>query len=261
MNTTQKTLAAIVLAGCASLAHADYSFSNVSVNWLDWSDGTEARTGTGPFGAKSDFGSLEAEGGMGGAWGELYGFVDIENPDQNTHENGGDNRRYATKVVARANVATVAKLPVQAYAHVYDFRDGDFFSQNRVLGLGTSLSAGDLWVKPFIGAHQQLDKGIGAHRNGMMAGWVLGFPFKLAGQSMMVTQWHEIEFARENRYLGMAKNGAVVTARKTANNGAVSLWWNATKSVTAGLTYRYADQKLGSASYQNALISSLKVNF
>lgn len=261
MKMTRKVLAAVVMAGCASLAHADYSFSNISANWLDWSDGTEARTGSGPFGQKQDFGYLEAEGGMGGNWGELYGFVDIENPTQSDNEVGGQNRRYASKIVARANVATVAGLPVQAYAHVYDFRDGGFFDQNRVVGLGTSLSKGNLWVKPFIGAHQELKKGIGADRNGMMAGWVLGYSFNIAGQNMMVTQWHEIEFDREDKFLTMAQNGNVVTGNKVAHNGAVSLWWNATKNVTGGLTYRYADQKLGSASWQNALITTVKYNF
>lgn len=261
MNRTHKTLAALIMAGCASLAHADYSFSNISANWLDWSKGTEDRTGKGPFGNKADFGYLEAEGGMGGNWGELYGFVDIENPDKSTHEAAGQNRRYASKIVARANVAKIGDLPVQIYGHVYDFRDADFFDQNRVLGVGTSLSAGQLWVKPFIGAHQELKSDIGAHRNGMMAGWVLGYPFQLAGQSMMVTQWHEIEFAREDRFLAMGKDGNVVNGRKTAHNGAVSLWWNATKSVTGGLTYRYADQKLGSATFQNGLISTVKYNF
>lgn len=77
----------------------------------------------------------------------------------------------------------------------------------------------------------------------------------------MVTQWHEIEFDRENRYLAMGKDGKVANGRKLANNGAVSLWWNATKSVTGGLTYRYADQKLGSATYQRALITTIKYNF
>jgi hypothetical protein len=31
--------------------------------------------------------------------------------------------------------------------------------------------------------------------------------------------------------------------------------------VTGGLTYRYADQKLGSATYQRALITTIKYNF
>lgn len=258
---TRTTLIALALASCAGFAHADYTFSNVSANWLDWSSNTQDRTNKGRFGGKADFAYLEAEGGMGGNWGELYGFADVENADQNTRENGGQNRRYATKVVARVNVAQIGNLPVQAYAHVYDFREGKFYDQNRVLGLGTSFSAGSLWVKPFLGAHQEFKQGVGAHRNGMMAGWVLGFPFKAAGQDLMVTQWHEIEFDRENRYLAMGKDGKVVNGRKLANNGAVSLWWNATKSVTGGLTYRYADQKLGSATYQRALITTIKYNF
>ncbi|MEQ6291206.1 outer membrane protein OmpK [Vogesella sp. GCM10023246] len=260
MNT-RTTLIALALASCAGFAHADYSFSNISANWLDWSDGTQERTQKGPFGGKNDFGYLEAEGGMGGNWGELYGFLDVENPDKSTHEDAGQNRRYASKLVARVNVGCIGNLPLQAYAHVYDFRDADFYDQNRVLGLGTALTSGNFWIKPFLGAHQEFKQGVGAHRNGMMGGWVLGYSFNLAGQSLMLTQWHEIEFAREDAYLAMAKDGEVVRARKLANNGAVSLWWNASKDITAGVSYRYADHKLGAASYQNALISTLKYNF
>ena len=82
--TTRTTLIALALASCAGFAHADYTFSNVSANWLDWSSNTQDRTNKGPFGGKADFAYLEAEGGMGGNWGDVYGFLDIENPDQNT---------------------------------------------------------------------------------------------------------------------------------------------------------------------------------
>jgi hypothetical protein len=46
-----------------------WSFANVSVNYLDWSNGTEARTASNA--AKSDFMFLEIEGGAGFSWGEF----------------------------------------------------------------------------------------------------------------------------------------------------------------------------------------------
>ena len=77
----------------------------------------------------------------------------------------------------------------------------------------------------------------------------------------MATNWHEWEFGRKDKYEVMARGGNVVTGRNSSQNGAISLWWNATKSFTAGVTYRYADHKLGSATYQDALIYTPRLNF
>ncbi|MXR35982.1 outer membrane protein OmpK [Craterilacuibacter sinensis] len=251
------------LAAPAALASNDWSFKNVSVNWLDWSNGTEARTEAG-FAGKKDFAFLELEGGFGGSWGEAYGFFDIENPGHNAKEvDSKDNRRYAAKVSTRFNLAEVAGMPVQLYGQIYDSREHNgFFDQNRVLGLGTSWSRGNFWIKPFIGAHQELKQDVGAHFNGWMAGYVAGYSFTAFGQSFMATQWHETEFARKDRYLSMFDAaGNEVKGGKTGNNGAVALWWNVNKALTTGVQYRYADQKLGVTGYQNAMIYSVKYNF
>lgn len=248
-------LRSLLALGCAltsSAALADnWSFANVSLNYLDWSQGTQDRSG------KKDFGYVEFEGGMGGNWGDVYGFLDIENPMNDARETDPrDNRRYAGKVVGRYNLTSVAGAPVQLYAHVYDAREHNgFFTQNRVLGLGTSLTFGSLTIKPFAGAHNQLDSfGVGSGRNGYMVGYTLLYPFQLFGQSMMASQWHETELAREDKFTGAYKS-------KTGNNGAVALWWTPTKLFTAGIQYRYADQKLGSSGYQNAIIYTTKYNF
>lgn len=252
------------LAAPAALASNDWSFKNVSVNWLDWSNGTEDRTNAGAFGGKKDFAYLELEGGFGGSWGEAYGFFDIENPGMgSTETDSRDQRRYAAKAVARFNLGEVSGMPVQLYTHLYDTRDHhNFFDQNRVLGLGTSWSNGNFWIKPFIGAHQELKSGVGAHFNGWMAGYVAGYSFTAFGQSFMATQWHETEFARKDRFLAMGNpDGGVTQGKKTGQNGAVALWWNVNKALTTGVQYRYADDKLGSAAQQNAMIYSVKYNF
>ncbi|AMC33798.1 outer membrane protein OmpK [Janthinobacterium sp. B9-8] len=258
-------VAASILATPAAFAANDWSFKNVSVNWLDWSNGTEDRTNAGAFAGKKDFAFLEVEGGFGGDWGEAYGFFDVENPTKAKSEpDSRENRRYVVKAVARFNIVQAGPVPVQAYVHVYDLRDTgtNFFSQNRVLGLGTSLSSGNFWIKPFVGAHQQLDQNIGAHANGVMAGYVAGYSFQMFGQSFMATQWHETEFNRDDKFLTMGSPaGGVTKGDSTGQNGAVSLWWNVSKEFTTGLQYRYADQKLGSASYQNAMIYTAKYNF
>ncbi|MFB0824558.1 outer membrane protein OmpK [Chromobacterium violaceum] len=255
MNT-RKSLLALSLLAASALAHAggEYSFANVSANWLDWSDRTTQQS------YKQDFGYLEAEGGLGAKWGELYGFFDIENPGKGNGNTEGRDRRFTTKVVGRYNLAEVGGVPVQLYGHIYDTRGNGyggyehFFTQNRVLGLGTDLSFGALSIKPFFGVHNELDSnGKGSGYNGYMTGYVLLYPFQAFGQNLMLTQWHETELNRQDKFTAAYKS-------RVGQNGAIALWWTPTKAVTTGIQYRYADQKLGSSAYQNAVIYSVKYN-
>lgn len=259
-------LAALALAAAfAPTAHADddWSFKDVSVNHLDWTGSTESRTSKGPFTQKKDFTYLELEGGMGGKWGDLYGFFDVENPDKDSH-NAGDSamdRRYAMKAVAHINMTELGGVPVQLYAHIYNFMDDGFRDQNNVLGLSTAYNNGGFWIKPFLGAHYETKTDLGTQYNGLMTGWVFGYSFKAWDQSFMVSSWHETELNRKDSYLVMARDGDIVTANKTAQNGALSLWWNATPHITTGVTYRYAKNKLGWAAYQDGFIYTARYNF
>lgn len=241
----------------------DWSFANTSFNHLQWSGATLEKSNKGPFAQKKSFSYIEFEGGMGGDWGDLYGFVDVENPHNNNH-NAVDsrmNRRFASKAVARFKLTQVQSLPLMLYAHVYDFRDDQFFDQNRVLGLGTNLSYGNFWIHPFIGMHQELKSNIGAGSNGGMAGYVMAYDFKIGGESFGLSQWHETEFARKSSYLQMADSGSVVEAPRTAQNGALMFSWKANKAFSASVSYRYALNKLGTAGYQSAYIYTAKYNF
>jgi len=85
----------------STFLHTNYSWFDVSVNYLDWSSGTENRTG----GSKADFTYLEFEGGMGWDWGELYFFTDWENPGKSFDKNDApDDGRWVIKPVLDINV-------------------------------------------------------------------------------------------------------------------------------------------------------------
>lgn len=250
--------AAAVTVGAASMASAqDWSFKNVSLNHLNWTGATENNTG------KTDFTFLELEGGMGGKWGEVYGFFDVENPTKSTNEaNANNNRHTAYKVVGRYNVASVGSMPVQLFGQIYSFDNhasgagaaSHFNVTDVVAGLGTAYRSGDFWINPFLGVHHSSNNYNGGDWNGGMAGWVLGYSFKLGGQSFSVTNWHEIEFARKQKFLGGEK-------KSMGNQGALSLWWNIHPMFTAGVQYRYAKAKLGSDTMQSGTILTGKFNF
>ncbi|ATJ83592.1 outer membrane protein OmpK [Halomonas beimenensis] len=256
---------ASLLAGLAPIAQADaltpnWSFANASVNYLDWSGGTEERTATNA--AKSDFVYLELEGGAGFDWGELYGFFDAENPNHGSFDErsgGKDNFRTAAKVTSHFYLGD---SPFSLYAHVYDFRDHGFDvrEQDQVLGLGYRHTfANGLWIKPFLGPARVQSSGY-TGMNGYIGGWVAGYDFHALGQRLSLTNWHEQTFARDDAYL--TQNFVGEKAGSTGTNGAVALWWHPVETITTGVQYRYADEKLGTpGAYQNALIYSLKLNF
>ncbi|WP_016856093.1 outer membrane protein OmpK [Halomonas smyrnensis] len=253
-------LPAVASDDAASALSPQWSFANVSVNYLDWSDGTEERTATNA--AKGDFFYLELEGGVGFDWGEFYGFYDFENPQNETsEEDGRDNRRSAAKVTSHLYLGDT---PFSLYFHVYDFRDYGYDSeeQDRVAGLGYRHTfAGGLWFKPFIGK-AWVESGSGAYsgENGYMAGWVLGYDFQAFGEAFSLTNWHEQTFERDDEYL--RENYVNGPAGELGTNGAVALWWHPIEEITTGVQYRYSNNKLGTADdYQNAMIYTLKVNF
>ncbi|MGB0895257.1 MAG: outer membrane protein OmpK [Parashewanella sp.] len=258
--------AAAMTAGSVQ-AEQYYGFMSASVNYLDWTEKAESRTNPaeeGRGGHKADFFYLELEGGAGYDWGDVYGFVDFENAQNiNTSERkfkGTVPRSF--RIAAKGSIAyNIGKTNWNAYGHIYSLTvaRGGFFDQNVVLGTSYDINTDSgFWMKPFIGLHYENHQFAGSGFNGYMAGWVLGYNFKAAGQDFMVSQWHETEFAREDQFRGT--NGKR-RLDKMGHNGAVSLWWNATKSFTAGIQYRYADQKLGTATYHDAVIFTAKYNF
>ncbi len=236
-----------------------WSFANVSVNYLDWSNGTEARTASNA--AKSDFTYVEIEGGVGFSWGEFYGFFDFENPtnDQFDQASGGkDNFRTAGKVTSHIYLGD---SPLSLYAHLYDFRDYgyEFREQDQILGLGyrTTFDNG-LWFKPFIGA-ARVQSSSYTGMNGFMAGWVAGYDFTALNQNFSVINWHEQTFGRDDEYL--TQNYVGDKAGSVGTNGALSLWWHPSDLITTGVQYRYSENKLGTPdAYQNAMIYSVKLN-
>ena len=234
----------------------NYSWYDVSVNYLDWSSGTERRVNH----TKSDFVYLEFEGGMGWDWGELYFFTDWENPGESFDANDApDDTRWVIKPILDINIPADEgdwwkgfQIHIQDY---YLYGDG-FWVNNLIVGLAYKYQVDNFFIRPFIGVHYVDDKFNPATWNGYMAGWTFNYDFALGSQKFSFSNWNEIEFDRDSRY---GTDGA--DGRSWGLNGALALWWHITDHVTTGIQYRYADHKLGAATYQNGVIYTLKYNF
>ncbi|GAA5186153.1 outer membrane protein OmpK [Ferrimonas gelatinilytica] len=254
----------LALAGAAALsisapASAEYlyGFGSASVNYLDWSNKAEDLSN----GFKEDFLFLELEGGAGFSWGEMYGFIDLENPGSigNGDKDGKpDGFRLAAKGTIGLNTGV---NNLQVYGQLYTLNEsgsqGNTFQvQNYVGGLRYNVfTESGFWFKPFLGAHIESNNFAGTGYNGLMAGWVLGYDFNVGNQKLSVSNWHETEFLREDQF---RQGGALDSV---GHNGAVALWWHLPAKFTLGLQYRYYDHKLGDAGYGDALIYTVKYNF
>ncbi len=228
------------MVSSSAFAKYEWGFADMSLNHLIWSDGVKAKS------SKKDFTYLELEGGGQFSWGEVYGFFDIENIGHD-----GDEVRTAGK----GSIRYYLPLPgFSVYAHVYDFNSLGFGEQNRVIGFGYQVTGNGWWFKPFLGVHD-VSQTYFSGLNGFMGGWIAGYGFKIGSQDFLVADWHEWEFARKEAYaLG---NGN----KSMGQNGAASIWWNATPQLSVGLQWRYAVDKLGTPGVLNAGIATVRYNF
>ena len=223
----------------------NFTFWDVSVNYLDWSSGTENRS------IFTDFVYLELEGGAGWNWGEFYFFTDIENPTHDWDEPPTSDKRFVIKPILDIKLGES-----NWYFHLQNyFLDSNGFNVNNLVpGVAYKHVSDSFWIRPFAGPHfihTNYNEGF----NGWMAGWTFVYDFKIGDQKFSLSNWHEFEFGRKKEhYEGGDGNDWGI-------NGSLALWWHPIKEITAGVQFRYALYKLGVPSNVNAIIYSLKYNF
>ena len=252
MKMLQKTVAAALAttAMMATSVHAEYQygFANIYADYLNWGNGFEdlSDSYSDKNGNRSEHYTLGIEAGAGFSWGEMYGFYEYEKINWASKE-----RDQAMKVSAHYRIAD---SDFTLYGQVYDINDNKFDNaeQNRVVGLGyLGLQGEGWWFKPWIGYHDISVDGVATPEvqgnNGGMLGWSAGYAFTVAGQPLMVTNWNEIEFARNDAYAQMQYGD-------TGLNGAVGVWYDINETFYTGIQYRYFKNKLGWEGYGDAMI-------
>ena len=229
-----------------------YSFGNVQLNYLDWSESTQKRVKL-----ERDYFYITLEGGIGGSFGELYGNANLENAHKDYKEDAPFNRRYSTFVDYDFPFYNEIRLHMQNFhLDTYSYKVNDF-----VIGIAYKYKAASgFWIRPFLGFHKTDDTYFNGW-NGYMAGWVFDLPFELKGEKFSLGQWNEIEFGRNKSFYLLDDGTPVGDGESYGLNGALCMWWYAHVHITAGLQYRYALYKLGNRAYQSAVIYTMKYNF
>jgi len=229
-----------IFANENSMFTPNYSFKNVSINYLDWSQETEKNT------FQEDFAYVEFEAGAGFDWGDFYMFFDIENPTKSYTQTPAQNMRFAFKPVLDINIANSNwSYHVQDYSLTSD----TFFIHNFVNAVAYKYTTDNFWIRPFLGVHYQ-ESTYYSGFNGYMLGWTFLYNFTLKGEKFSLAQWHESTFQRDKS--DYSEDGY---------QGALSAWYKATQNITLGMQYRYSYQDLGYSGYTTGLIYSMKYNF
>ncbi|MEA1916954.1 MAG: outer membrane protein OmpK [Campylobacterota bacterium] len=246
-------LLAIPLSASDSLFKPTYSFLDTSLNYLAWSEATKNRIDN----RKNNFYYLELEGGAGFDWGETYFFFDIENPNKAWDNAPPNDIRVVFKPIIDIKI-----LDSNFEVHIQDyFLDSKvFYVNNLVTGFAYKYTTKNFWIRPFLGTHYQNSNGYTGF-NGYMTGWTFNYNFNISTQKFALAQWHEFEFARDKKHYQNIDGTPNGDGRSYGTNGAISAWWLPIESITAGVQYRYADYKLGEATYQDGIILTVKYNF
>lgn len=228
---------------CSSLNASDflkttYSFSNLSVNYLDWSKKTENET------SRKDFPYIEYEGGSGYKWGETYIFIDVRNPTHTYSENSTHKLSFALKPTVDIKIKNNFALHIQDY----DLHSQTYYTNDAVVGFSYKINTKfNFWAKPFLGFHYKTSTYY-TGSNGYMLGWLFNYKYK----QFSLFNWHEMTFNRD------VKDGY---ANHVGIQGALKFWYNTKQKVSFGVQYRYTFYELGSKSYQWGNIYSVKYNF
>jgi len=243
----------LMLIAAPVFAEQQSGFANVSVNYWDWSQGTQDRSG------KKSFSYVGAEAGAGYDWGDVYGFLYLQNPgkgsfkEEQQGQHGADQFRIEAKTTVNINIG---ESKWSWYGDIFNFSDSaGGYEQNLIAGLSYEFNADNgFWMRPFLGAHYVHNSDIGAGFNGVMTGWALGYTAFIGDHKLTFFNWNEIELFRADEYAG-------INGDKTGLNGAASLWYQYNDQLSFGIQYRYAKDKLGANTYQNGFIYTTKYSF
>ena len=218
-----------------------YTFKDVSVNHLDWTLKTENES------PQKDFTYAELETGAGFNWGEAYMFLDIENPTDKYNDTPPHSLRIAFKPVLDINFG---KSNWAFHSQDYSLTSDSFFVNNFVNGVSYKYAIKNFWIRPFVGIHYQ-NSTYYSGWNGYMFGWTFFYNFTLFKNNFFIANWHESTFARDKKD-GYTKDGF---------QGSLMFFWKLQNGIAMGLQYRYAEQNLGYAGYQDGLIYTLRYYF
>ncbi|MGF1684745.1 outer membrane protein OmpK [Photobacterium minamisatsumaniensis] len=233
------------LLSSAAMADTYSGWGNIHYDYQAWGHGV----------TESDFSQslVGIEGGFNFEWGEVFGFYDFEGLDRDSGEQTATMSLQAHTYLGDSGLSLFTK--------VYSTQGKEIKETNNFLGFGYVGIGGDgWWFTPWLAGNYTTVYNEFAETtnsngfNGATLGWSAGYAFEAFGQSLLLSNWTEVEFLRNDDY-AQNNNG------ESGINGGLNLGWNITDDINATLMYRYYYNKLGADGYGDILIYRLAYMF
>jgi hypothetical protein len=225
------------------------AFGSLNAGYANWNSGFENVHRGEVWKLTADFGATFDKG-------EFYSFY--ENNVLN-HDIEGQNYVLSAQTHIRllsSNFSFMGKLYGQ-----FDNQWSDDLDMLYGLGyLGWSGKSG--YFKPYVAFHnessdyksQSLGGKSASGRNGYVVGWTTAYFFSLWKENFVLSDWHEIEFDRNDAYAEQQHGSNGI-------NGGLTLTWKFYPHLKTSITWRYFDNKLGYDGFGDQMIYMLGYEF
>ncbi|WP_252009200.1 outer membrane protein OmpK [Ferrimonas sp. SCSIO 43195] len=248
MKTLNATLVAATMA-CACLpAHA--GMLAVEAGLMDWGSQAEDHFGKG----KSENSFIKIKGATGNAFGDLYAHVQLEDVEDSEMIGSEIN------IVGQINIG---QSDFNWYGQVFNKQKPVWSETNTLLGLSWDKTYdNDLYAQLAVAGHivtadyKHFDGDFEGGFNGGYVIYTLSKGFSLGEHAFSMVWWQEHYFGRDDLYLSLSGDG-----EDFGLNGSAILRWHATDSLSASLTYKYANNNLGKEGFHDGLFYGLQYTF
>lgn len=243
MNT--KLLCPLIITACLG-GNCQAAMLAVEAGMMDWQSKASDYFGE----AKDNNPFITLKGAVGNDYGDIYGHVKWEDPD--------DGAYYGTEINVIGQI-NLGETDWNLYGQVFDKSKPSWGETNTMLGLSWDKSYGDTYLQVALAGHfvdatyKSFDANFEGGFNGGYVYLLASHQLNLFQQYFKLTWWQEHFFDREDDYLVLSGDG-----KDFGFNGAVSVNWSFTKNLSFILSYRYAENNLGKQGYHDAIFYSLQ---
>lgn len=242
----KKILSCLLLFPALFSASSQSAMLAVEAGVMDWQSKASDYFGE----AKDNNPFVKVKGFTANEYGDLYGHVTFEDPD--------DNAMYGTEINLIGQI-NLGDSDWNLYGQVFDKSKPKWGETNTLLGISWDKDIDDYYLQVALAGHyvdatyQAFDKDFEGGFNGGYFYVMLSKNLNVFDQNFKLSWWQEHYFARDDEYLIMAGDG-----KDFGFNGQFSVNWSFTENLSLNLSYRYAENNLGKQGYQDAIFYSVQ---
>ncbi|QYJ78740.1 outer membrane protein OmpK [Shewanella acanthi] len=200
--------------------------------------------------AKDNNPFLKLKGFTANEYGDLYGHVTLEDPDNSS--------MYGTEINLVGQI-NIGDSDWNLYGQVFDKSKPKWGETNTLLGISWDKNIANTYFQVALAGHivdatyQIFDKDFDGGFNGGYVYLMASRDVSVFDQNLTLTWWQEHYFARNDDYLILSGD-----EKDFGFNGQFNINWALSESTSINLSYRYSENNLGKQGYHDAIFYSFQ---